>query len=33
MSQWRNMFQLKEKEKPLEELSKVDIGNLPEKEF
>ena len=34
MRQWRNIFQLKEKEQPLEEeLSKVDIGNLPEKEF
>lgn len=34
MRQWRNVFQLKEKEQPLEEeLSKVDIGNLPEKKF
>ena len=34
MRQQRNMFQMKEKEKTLEEeLRNVEIGSLPEKEF
>ena len=33
MRQPRNRFQIKEKEKTLEELRDVEIGNLPEKEF
>ena len=34
MRQQRNRFQMKEKEKTLEEeLRDVEIGNLPEKEF
>ena len=33
MRQQRNRFQIKEKEKTLEELRDVEIGNLPEKEF
>ena len=34
MTQQRNMFQMKEQDKtPEEELSQVEIGNLPKKEF
>ena len=34
MRQQRNMFQTKEQDKtPEEQLSKLEIGNLPEKEF
>ena len=33
MRQQRNMFQMKEQDKTPEELSEVEIGNLPEKEF
>ena len=34
MRQQRNMFQMKEQDKtPEEELSDMEIGNLPEKEF
>ena len=33
MRQQRNMFQVKEQDKTPEELSEVEIGNLPEKEF
>ena len=29
----RNVFQMKEQDKTPEELSDVEIGNLPEKEF
>ena len=33
MSQQRNMFQMKEQDKTLEELNEVEMGNLLEKEF
>ena len=34
MTQQRNLFQTKEKDKtPEEQLSEVEIGNIPEKEF
>ena len=33
MSQQRNMLQMKEQDKTLEELNEVEMGNLLEKEF
>ena len=33
MRQQRNMFKMKEQNKTSKELSEVEIGNLPEKEF
>ena len=33
ISQQRNMFQMKEQDKTPEQLSEVEIGNLPKKEF
>ena len=33
MKPQRNMFQIKEQDKPPEQLSEVEIGNLPKKEF
>ena len=33
MGKQRNMFQMKEQDKTPEELSEVEIGNLPDKDF